>query len=154
MRFRGVGGLCGALVLSAAVSAFAADAIVKPKLLDSVEASYPEGASGDARVELAVLIGEDGRVSEVDVREGDEPFVSAAKAAVERWTFSPAMRDNVPVKARVRLLVSFTAPLAPPPTPPASPSPASSETTATATTLPPSAPDGTPAVSAGAATRG
>ena len=117
MRFRGVGGLLGALVFSATVSAFADDAIVKPRLLDSVEARYPDGASGAAQVELAVLIGEDGRVSEIDVRAGDEPFVASAKAAVERWTFAPAMRDNVPVKARVRLLVSFVAPSAPPPVP-------------------------------------
>jgi TonB family protein len=111
----------GVIVLLATVSAVAEDAIVKPKLLDSVEASYPEGASGDAQVELAVLIGEDGRVSEIDVRSGEEPFRSAATAAVEHWRFSPAMRDNVPVKARVLLKVSFTAPSPPPP--PAAPAP-------------------------------
>ncbi|HYP87346.1 MAG TPA: energy transducer TonB, partial [Polyangiaceae bacterium] len=109
MKGRGVGGLLGVALCLATASAVAADAIVKPRLLDSVEASYPEGAHGDAQVELAVLIGEDGRVSEIDVRSGDEPFVGAAKAAVERWTFAPAMRDNVPVKARVLLKVSFAA---------------------------------------------
>jgi hypothetical protein len=111
--------------LVATASAVAADAIVKPRLLDSVEASYPEGAHGDAQVELAVLIGEDGRVSEIDLRSGEEPFVSAARAAVQGWTFAPAMRDNVPVKSRVRLMVTFKAPTAPrqppPPPPPAEP---------------------------------
>jgi hypothetical protein len=111
----------GAAWLLTTLSVLGADAIVKPRLVDSVEAHYPEGAHGDAQVELAVLIGEDGRVSEIDSRSGEEPFVSAAKSAVEHWTFSPAMRDNVPVKARVLLKVTFTAPVAPPsaPEPPA-----------------------------------
>ncbi|HYP89950.1 MAG TPA: energy transducer TonB, partial [Polyangiaceae bacterium] len=140
MKGRGVGGLLGVALCLATASAVAADAIVKPRLLDSVEASYPEGARGDAQVELAVLIGEDGRVSEIDVRSGQEPFVSAAKAAVERWSFTPAMRDNVPVKARVLLKVSFAA--RPEPAPAAVPArtPASAAAPLAAVAAPPAAP--------------
>jgi Gram-negative bacterial TonB protein C-terminal/TonB-dependent Receptor Plug Domain len=89
--------------------------IVKPRLLDSVEASYPLGAYGDAQVELAVLIGEDGRVTELDVRSGEQPFADAARAAVATWTFSPATRDNVPIKSRILLKVSFVEPRPPAP---------------------------------------
>jgi hypothetical protein len=100
----------------ASASASAAE-IVKPRLLDSVEAGYPAGAHGDAQVELQVLIGEDGRVTELTVQSGVEPFASAARAAVATWTFSPATRDNVPVKSRVLLKVSFVEPLSPVPVP-------------------------------------
>ncbi len=89
--------------------------VVKPKLQSSREAVYPEGAHGDTQVTLSVTIGEDGRVGELEVRSGDEPFASAARETVAKWTFAPAMRDNVPVKARVLIQVSFVEPKAPPP---------------------------------------
>jgi TonB family protein len=114
VKRRGVGWLVGVTCLLATASAIAGE-VVKPRLLDSVEASYPEGAHGAATVELSVLIGEDGRVTEVDVRSGDAPFDAAARAAVARWVFSPAMRDNVPVKSRVSVKVSFVEPVAAPP---------------------------------------
>jgi TonB family protein len=121
---RGVGGfIAGVLcVLSATASAVAADAVVKPELLGSVEARYPEGARGDAEVVLSVLIAEDGRVTEVETRSGDSAFEAAARAAVVRWTFAPATRDNVPVKARLLVKINFTEPKAPEPPPPTTPS--------------------------------
>jgi TonB family protein len=94
----------------ATASAVAADALQKPQLLQSVEARYPQGAHGQAEVVLAVLIGEDGRVAELDVRSGEPAFEAAARAAVAQWTFSPAMRDNVPVKARILIKITFTEP--------------------------------------------
>ena len=108
-RCGAAGWLLGVVCVLATASAVAAE-LVKPRLLDSVEATYPVGAHGDAQVELAVLIGEDGRVTEVEVRSGEQPFAAAARAAVAAWKFAPAMRDNVPVKARVLLKVSFVAP--------------------------------------------
>ncbi|RYZ04559.1 MAG: TonB family protein [Myxococcales bacterium] len=125
---RGVGGLIAAVscVLLATVSAVAADAVTKPTLVDSVEARYPEGARGAAEVVLSVLIAEDGRVTEVEARSGEPPFEGAARAAVARWTFAPAMRDNVPVKARILVKITFTepAPAAAPPVPSGVPQPA------------------------------
>ena len=101
----------------ATAAAVAGEPVVKPRLLESIEPSYPAGARGDAQVELTVLISEDGHVTEVDIRSGDEPFVAAARAAVAAWKFTPAMRDNVPVKSRVVLKVSFVAPVEPEPSP-------------------------------------
>jgi TonB family protein len=94
-----------------------ASGIVKPRLLESSEPAYPEDADGDVSVELSVTIGEDGRVSEIRVRTGEPPFDEAARAAVAAWRFVPAMRDNVPVKARVLLRVSFVEPRPPEPVP-------------------------------------
>jgi TonB family protein len=106
-----VGWLVGLGCAIATASAIAAEPIVKPRLLEEVTATYPAGAQGDALVELAVLIGEDGRVTEVEVRSGDPPFADAARAAVAAWRFAPAMRDNVPVKSRVLVKVSFAQPV-------------------------------------------
>src|SRR5258706_13489498 len=102
MRRRVGAGLFGVACLLVTALAVAGD-VVKPRLLDSVEASYPQGAHGNATVELAVLIGEDGRVSEIELRSGQPPFDAAARAAVAKWTFAPAMRDNVPCKATVAI---------------------------------------------------
>ncbi len=118
MRRRWVGGwLLGAACLFGVASAFAAEPITKPRLLESVEPGYPVGAQGDAEVELTVLIGEDGRVTELSVRAGAQPFADAARIAVAAWRFAPAMRDNVPLKSRVLLKVSFVAPPEPEPKP-------------------------------------
>jgi len=90
----------------ASASATAAE-IVKPRLLDSIEAGYPAGAHGDAQVELQVLIGEDGRVTELTVRTGVEPFASAARDAVAKWIFSPATRGCIELH-RVSFSVSVS----------------------------------------------
>jgi TonB family protein len=109
VKWRGAG-LLGFACWAALVRAEAADGVVKPQVLQQVEAGYPDGARGDSEVTLAVTIGEDGRVSEIDVRSGEPPFDAAARDAMAKWTFSPAMRDNVPVRARVLLKVRFRAP--------------------------------------------
>ena len=82
---RGIGGFLAGIVsiLSATAPVVAAEALVKPRLVDSVEARYPEGAHGDAEVVLSVLIAEDGRVTEVEARSGDAPF-EAAMATTRR----------------------------------------------------------------------
>lgn len=119
-------GLGWALSTSLAVAQPAAgevSGLVKPKLLEAREAPYPEGAHGDAEVELLVVVGEDGSVSDVSVRSGAAPFDAVARATVAGFRFSPAMRDNVPIKARIAVKVTFVEPRlsAPPPLAPASP---------------------------------
>jgi TonB family protein len=132
VKRRGLAGwLLGVACLLATASAVAAE-LVRPRLIDSVEAKYPANGHGDAQVELVVLIGEDGRVTELEVRSGEQPFADAARAAVAAWKFTPAMRDNVPVKSRVRLMVSFAAPApAVAPAPEVAPTPGSPPTPAT-----------------------
>jgi protein TonB len=58
---------------------------------------YPEDAraSGiEGEVFLKIVINEDGSVGEIEVKKGEEPFVSAAIAAVKAWKYTPALVDG------------------------------------------------------------
>ncbi len=100
-------------------------ALVPPHLTSAITPSYPEGAEGDASVLLAVTVDAEGNVREAHAVEGDEPFASAAIAAVSTARFVPATRDGKQIVATVRFRVDFSrpAPPVPPPTPPAPPEP-------------------------------
>ncbi len=92
-----------------------APSIVPPKRLDAAEVGYPQGASGDATVVLVVVVDANGEVTDVMVREGAPPFSDAAVAAVRRWRFAPATKDDRPVAARIVASVGFSAPPSPAP---------------------------------------
>ncbi len=69
---------------------------------------YPEVARKKGREGVVVLrfvVTTDGRVSKIQVVSGDEPFVSAAIAVVQRWRYQPATVDGraEPVYHRVRI---------------------------------------------------
>jgi TonB family protein len=89
----------------------AAAEITAPQVIESTRAVYPAEATGTARVVLEAVIAEDGSVSKLDVRSGDEPFASAARRAVERWRFTPARRSGLPVRARISVVISFEPPV-------------------------------------------
>ena len=93
--------------------------VVAPTQLAAEPVPYPEGAHGAAEVVLELVIAQDGSVSDVRVREGDEPFASAARIAVGRWQFTPATRDGIPIRARITAKVSFREPVLVPPAAPA-----------------------------------
>lgn len=64
---------------------------------DNVAPEYPEAARAtgqEARVVLKIVVVRDGHVGRVQVLKGDEPFVSAALAAVKSWTYEPARLDG------------------------------------------------------------
>ena len=96
--------------------------VVPPKPLTETHAQYPAGATGAAEVTLDLVIGLDGRVDEVVVIGGDEPFARAASDAAKQTTFDPATRGGKSIKAKIRIAVTFTPPepprkiLAPEPT--------------------------------------
>jgi hypothetical protein len=73
----------------------------------STEVPYPVGATGDAVIQLEIVVGRDGTVSEAKVIEGGEPFAEQARQAVLHWQFSPALRGTEPVDARIRARVEF-----------------------------------------------
>jgi protein TonB len=56
-----------------------------------------------------VVVGSDGRVADVSLERstGHDALDAAAEEAVRSWTFSPALRDDVPAACAVRLPVVF-----------------------------------------------
>lgn len=58
-------------------------------------------------VELLVLVGSDGGVLSVDVLGGNPLLAAAAKQAVERWRYRPAILDGQPVEVEARVTVNF-----------------------------------------------
>lgn len=88
-----------------------AEEITPPRLIESPEVSYPPGLDrGEQLVELSIVIGPDGRVSEVSVVRGDEPFASLARAAILSSSFSPALSDGRPFAAEVPMSWRFPSP--------------------------------------------
>jgi len=63
--------------------------------------------TGTARLEL--LIGTDGRVKEVSVREGIPGETARIIAAVQAWRFRPATENGTPVEASFTVDISFHA---------------------------------------------
>ena len=85
--------------------------ITPPKLVRFVEADYPEtdeGEQPEVDVELDIVVGKDGRVTEVSVaRSGGEAFDEAALAAARQFVFEPARKDWEPIAARIRYRYVF-----------------------------------------------
>ncbi len=107
----------------------APDPVEPPKLLSDPDVPYPAGAHGDATVIVVIVVGEDGDVRSVAPEGADEPFLSAAADAVRAWRFDPAIRGGKAVSAKIKMAITFRAPVvteAPPePEPEPSPAPAS-----------------------------
>lgn len=75
-----------------------------PRKIAGMPPSYPfwarqSGAEGV--VTLRFIVGADGKVYNVEVQrvEGDERFAQAAKKAMEKWLFRPAVKAGKPVAA-------------------------------------------------------
>jgi TonB family protein len=84
--------------------------VVAPTQIAAEPVPYPPDAHGAAEVVLELVIAQDGSVGDVQVREGDEPFASAARRAVTQWQFTPATRDGIPIRARIAAKVWFREP--------------------------------------------
>jgi TonB family protein len=76
-----------------------------PTIKKKVEAKYPELAlrSGiEGKVFLKVYIDENGRVEKAMVdSSSNEVFTGSALEAIKGWEFTPAMKDDKPIKAEV-----------------------------------------------------
>ncbi|NNE20128.1 MAG: TonB-dependent receptor [Myxococcales bacterium] len=85
--------------------------ITPPKLIRFVEADYPEIEGEEPEetvVELNIVVGKDGRVTEVDVAlSAGEAFDEAAAAAARQFVFEPARTDWEPIAARIRYRYVF-----------------------------------------------
>jgi protein TonB len=89
------------------------DAVPPKPLRSNVQPRYPESErrkrrSGTAVVViLRIVIHADGTVGDVEVVQGDEPFVSAAREAVQRWRYEPARLKGQPISVRRPTKVTF-----------------------------------------------
>ena len=87
--------------------------ITPPKLIRFVEADRPAPESEEEEpeevdVELDIVVGKDGLVTEVSVaRSGGEAFDQAALAAAQQFIFEPARKDWEPIAARIRYRYVF-----------------------------------------------
>jgi protein TonB len=81
----------------------------RPQPGNTVPAYPPDArAAGlEADVFLKVVIKADGTVGDIEAKKGEEPFVSAAIAAVKTWKYSPALVDGQPVTAYRVIKVPF-----------------------------------------------
>ncbi|RLB43857.1 MAG: hypothetical protein DRH30_02480 [Deltaproteobacteria bacterium] len=85
--------------------------VTPPKLIRFVEAAYP-GTEGEepieAVVELDIVVGKDGLVTEASVaRSAGEGFDAAALAAARQFVFEPARKDWEPIASRIRYRYVF-----------------------------------------------
>lgn len=84
---------------------------VLPKVLSQTPPQFPKkfrgtDVTGQATIEFIIDV--DGRVIEAQIAEAtDQSFGEAAKAAVEKWKFRPAMKDGVPTFMRTIQLMKF-----------------------------------------------
>jgi len=88
-----VGGQVGAIALPE-------DAEAPVPLKNNTAPAYPQEARATGKmgtVILKVVILADGRVADVQVMRGEEPFVSAALAAVKTWKYEPARYKGQPI---------------------------------------------------------
>jgi len=99
-------------------SAPSANALVPPKVLESVEALYPPAALAaqrEGRVELLVTVLADGSVGSVSFApSSDQEFAEAAIAAIRQWRFEPARRGTKNIDARIKVPFQFALPKAEP----------------------------------------
>ncbi|MCY3735114.1 MAG: tetratricopeptide repeat protein [Gemmatimonadaceae bacterium] len=83
-----------------------------PMVRSSPAPEYPSGQTDSSTVLVDVLVSETGRAEEVSLYRGEEPFASAALAAVGGYTFYPAEGvDERPVRAWVEVEVSMAPPV-------------------------------------------
>ena len=56
---------------------------------------------------LKAIVYADGTVGDVRVLQGDEPFVSAALAAVKSWRYEPARLNGQPIAVYREIRIPF-----------------------------------------------
>ncbi len=77
---------------------------------DNQPPPYPKAARNagkTASVALKIRITTGGRVEQVQVMEGEEPFVSAAVDAVKKWRYQPARYQGKPISVYRVIKIAF-----------------------------------------------
>jgi TonB family protein len=86
--------------------------VTPPKVISKVNPTYPvdaKKAGHQGIVQLALIIGSDGKVENVRVVKSVDPSLDkSAVDAVRQWTFEPAVKDGKPVKVEVKTEIAFS----------------------------------------------
>jgi Trypsin-like peptidase domain/Gram-negative bacterial TonB protein C-terminal len=94
----------GAAQLPAAQQAIG---VSPPVPVSVVPTPYPPQALFGGEVVLDALIDRDGRIAELNVVHGTDPFLEPVLSAVRTWTFSPAQTNGGVVEARMGIVFQF-----------------------------------------------
>jgi TonB family protein len=81
------------------------------RVLEKVSPAYPKEAKAsglEGSVRLSVVVGKDGAVKRIDIREGEPSLAAAAEEAVRQWRYEPVLLDGQPVDVLVDVVVNFT----------------------------------------------
>jgi periplasmic protein TonB len=80
----------------------------KAKLIEKTTPGHlGEGAPDTCVVKLAVVIGKDGTVIDIDPLAGTEPLISSAVDAVRGWKYKPTLLNGRPVKIETTVDAAF-----------------------------------------------
>jgi TonB family protein len=107
------------LVLCSAGLARAAPEVVPPKAIETLTPTAPPGTTLAPSVIVDLVVSKAGDVTSAEVVSGDESLTATVVTAVLAWRFEPALRDGVPVAAKIRVRVELRLPESEPKTPPA-----------------------------------
>ena len=86
--------------------------VVPPKPIKKIYAKYPDAAKArklEGTVRLSVLVDETGRVLDIKIaKSSSHPMLDEAVVkAYREWQFSPATKQNIPVKVWITAAMSF-----------------------------------------------
>ena len=87
--------------------------VVEARLIHRVEPVYPSQARSQrlqGKVTLSARIGADGSVRQVEVVGGSPVLGDAAKAAVLKWRYSPALLNGNPIEVQKEIIIIFAQP--------------------------------------------
>jgi len=80
----------------------------KSKWIGKTTSTEPRGdAPATGVVKLAIIVGKDGTVTEVDPLAGPAPLISPAVEAVRSWKYQPTLLNGRPVEIETTVEVHF-----------------------------------------------
>ena len=93
-------------------SAVAGKQFSGPVPLSLVAAPYPAEVFSGGEVVLDALVESSGRLGDIRIMNGENPFLEKALAAVQTWTFLPARAGEKVVETRIGIVFQFPGSLA------------------------------------------
>jgi hypothetical protein len=82
--------------------------VLQPRKLSGAEPQLPPDLAGKTgSVYLTIMIGTDGKVEDVKVTGGDEPFINFVVAAVKQFVYEPRSVDGKPTESTTQASYHF-----------------------------------------------